>query len=177
MTQAKIDVTVFTPFEPEIRPARLKNIAEAAFNVGTESLKYLTLPTFCELGIVISDNETVRRLNKEYRGIDKVTDVLSFSSISAGQWMGNVADSRSQTSAQSFTTPPGQPTPIGEVLIAYSEAERKATTANITIDHELTILIVHGVLHLLGFDHIKPSDYVAMHSLERLALSRLGCDK
>jgi len=177
MAQANIDVIVFSPFGAKIRHDWLKNIAGTAFNIGTESMKYPALPSFCELGIVISDNKTVQRLNKKYRGIDKVTDVLSFSSISDGPWMGNGPDRRSETSNKAFTTPPGQPTPIGEVLIAYAEAERKAMTANTTVDDELTVLIVHGVLHLLGFDHIKPSEYITMHALERLALSRLGCDK
>ena len=177
MAQANIDVTVFPAFEAKIRHAWLKNIAETAFNLGIESMKCPALPSFCELGIVISNNETVRQLNKEYRGIDKVTDVLSFSSISDGQWMGNAPDRRAEISNHTFTTPPGQPKPIGEVLIAYTEAERKAITANITIDDELTILIVHGVLHLLGFDHIKPSEYIAMRALECSALARLGCDK
>jgi probable rRNA maturation factor len=88
----------------------------------------------------ISDTE-IQRLNRMYRGKDKVTDVLSFAS---GQ--------------QQLT---GQ---LGDVLISYDQAVRQAADGDIEL--ELADLIVHGLLHLLGYDHERPTDAALMFPLQ-----------
>jgi probable rRNA maturation factor len=110
-----------------------------------------------ELTIVLADDGEVRRLNREYRGIDKPTNVLSF---------GGADDGRHPMA--------GEPVILGDVILARETvaAEAAAQGKNIA-DHALH-LVVHGVLHLLGHDHKSARDAAAMEALEIDLLARLG---
>jgi rRNA maturation RNase YbeY len=109
----------------------------------------------CRLSLVVTDDRTVRRLNRRYRGRDAPTDVLSF----------ELGDAR-------FAMPPGTLHPLGEVIISYPTAERQARRAGRRVDHELAHLLAHGVLHLLGYDHQTPGQAQAMHRREDALLGR-----
>lgn len=106
-----------------------------------------------ELGVLITDDDTVRRLNREYAGEDHATDVLSFS----------------LREGEEFATPDGKDR-LGEVIIAYPTAERQAQEAGHPVDDELAHLLVHGILHLLGYDHAEPEDERAMRGRESALL-------
>ena len=108
-----------------------------------------------ELSIVVADDETVRRLNQRYRGVDAATDVLSFS----------------LDSEIAFPTPSGR-RQLGEIVISYPTALRQAEAAGHSIDEELAHLLVHGLLHLLGYDHERPGDARTMRSREETLLGR-----
>ena len=101
----------------------------------------------CELSIAITDDETVRALNREYAGEDAVTDVLSFS----------------QREGEALVAPPEGLPPLGEVIIAYPQAARQAAGP---VDREIERLLVHGVLHLLGYDHAEPEEARRMQARE-----------
>ena len=103
-----------------------------------------------ELSIVVTDDGTVRELNRRYRGEDTPTDVLSFG-----------LDEHS-----GFALPPGSARQIGEVVISYPTAVRQAMAAGHAVDAELAHLLVHGVLHLLGYDHERPAQARAMRVRE-----------
>src|SRR3990170_4073144 len=104
----------------------------------------------CELSITVTDDETVRGLNREYAGEDAVTDVLSFS----------------QREGEEFVTPPGEVPPLGEVIIAYPQALRQAADHGRSVDDEVTRLLIHGTLHLLGYDHAEPEEERRMQARE-----------
>ena len=104
----------------------------------------------CELSIAVTDDETVRSLNREYAGEDEVTDVLSFS----------------QREGEEFVTPPEGAPPLGEVVIAYPQAARQAAERGHTAAEEVPRLLVHGVLHLLGYDHAEPEEARRMRERE-----------
>ena len=106
-----------------------------------------------ELGVVITDDETVRRLNREYAGDDHATDVLSFS----------------LREGEEFASPDNVER-LGEVIIAYPTAARQAEEAGHSVDDEVGHLLVHGILHLLGYDHIEPDDEVVMRAREEQLL-------
>jgi probable rRNA maturation factor len=110
-----------------------------------------------EAGITLTDDETVRALNRDYRGKDKPTNVLSFAALDAD---GPAA--------------PGAPVLLGDIVVAYqtmaAEAERDGKSRG---DH-FTHLVVHGMLHLLGFDHEDDDEAERMESLETAVLSGLG---
>ena len=72
-----------------------------------------------------------------------------------------------------FILPPGEPRPLGEVVISYPQAARQAAAAGRSVDGELRLLVVHGTLHLIGYDHAEPGETRLMQSLERAALQRL----
>ena len=114
------------------------------------------VPTPAELSVVITDDETVQDLNRRYRAIDAPTDVLSFG----------------PGSDDAFMTPPGSPHQVGEIVISYPEAARGAEEAGGAIDEELAHLLVHGILHLLGYDHESPEEGRAMRAREEALLGR-----
>jgi len=99
-----------------------------------------------ELSIVVTGDEALRQLNRDYRGIDAPTDVLSF---------GNEDD-------EAFVIAPEIPRYLGDVLISFPRAEAQAAQAGHPVGDELRLLVVHGVLHLLGHDHAEPEEQAIM---------------
>ena len=98
-----------------------------------------------EMGLLISGEERVKELNRAYRGKDEPTDVLSF-------YMQPPAE---EESAYSFIQPPDGISHLGEVVICYPQAVKQSKEHNNSLQKELAILIIHGILHLLGYDHEK----------------------
>ena len=90
-----------------------------------------------ELSILITDDEIVQDLNLKYRRIDKTTDVLAFS----------------MQEGEVFPIGEDEARQLGEVIISYPQAKRQAAEHNNSIDKEIAILTIHGILHLLGYDH------------------------
>ncbi len=102
-----------------------------------------------ELAIVLTDDAAIRTLNREWRGLDKATNVLSFPT----------ADPRAG---------------LGDIIIAFETAARDAAAQSIPLDHHLAHLAVHGFLHLLGYDHEDASEADTMERLETAILARLA---
>ena len=111
-----------------------------------------------QVGVVIADDETVRELNQRFLGLDEPTDVLSFALAAADE--------------APFALPPEEAS-LGEVVIAYPTAVRQAKEAGRTIEAEVAHLLVHGLLHLLGYDHQRPQEEVAMRRQEKEILAGL----
>jgi len=113
-----------------------------------------------EMGLVIATQERVRQLNKSYRGKDEPTDVLAFSAmeeIGAG--------------FPPFVQPPDGVLHLGEVIISYPQAVMQAEEHQHSVKREIAILIIHGVLHLLGYEHDKPELERQMRAREAEILS------
>jgi len=106
-----------------------------------------------ETGVVLCDDARMRELNRNWRGKDQPTNVLSFPVKASGD-----------TSTRHF----------GDIVIAYETLTREAEAEGKTAEAHLCHLAVHGVLHLLGFDHENDSDADAMENRERKILARLG---
>jgi probable rRNA maturation factor len=103
----------------------------------------------CDLGVLIIDDARMRRLNARYRGIDRPTDVLAFAMRD-----GPFADL--------------QPQVLGDVVISAETALRQARARRHSLTAELTRLLIHGTLHLLGYDHeVSPADARLMRAKER----------
>ena len=107
-----------------------------------------------ELSVFVTDDETVRGLNKRYREIDTETDVLSFR----------------MDGEEGFVTPPKSAEQLGEVVIAFPTALRQAEEAGHDIGVELAHLLAHGILHLLGYDHEAAAEAKLMRSKEEALL-------
>ena len=108
-----------------------------------------------EVGLVVTDDETLRDLNRRYLGLDEPTDVLSF---------GHEPFDRLRT--EPFVTPPDGVRRLGEVILSYPTAERHAQEAGHSVQEEAAHLVVHGLLHLLGYDHADPEDERRMRARE-----------
>ena len=125
----------------------------------------------CQLGLVIADDGTIQRLNRDYRGSDEVTDVLAFSDLHPGHWEGEEEPTPSAIDETSFFIVDSGPKYLGEVVISYPQAQRQATTEEGGLEREMALLIAHGVLHVLGFDHMEAEDTAAMRAMENKVLS------
>ena len=126
-----------------------------------ESLRAHSLEAQVELSLLVTDDATVRELNKTYRGKDKATDVLSFA----------LEADRRGGAAAGFVMPPGEMVHLGEVIVSYPKAVEQAAERLHPVEDELALLVVHGVLHLLGYDHDKPGREREMRLLEHRVLS------
>jgi probable rRNA maturation factor len=107
-----------------------------------------------ELAILFTDDAEMRALNKQWRSLDKATDVLSFPSDQPEI--------------------PGQPQYLGDIALAYETALRDAETMGRAFDGHVSHLLIHGFLHLLGYDHIEAKDAKVMEPLEAEILAGLG---
>ena len=114
-----------------------------------------------------------KKLNRDYRGLDETTDVLAFSSQHWGHYEGEDEPKSFQDGAP-FVTPEGHGDFVGEVIISYPQCRRQADARGRNVEDELALLITHGVLHLLGYDHLEPEDERQMQALEEKVLARVG---
>lgn len=110
-----------------------------------------------EISLVFTGEKRIRNLNKTYRGVDRVTDVLSFEG----------------ENDDDFVSPDEGVSYPGEIFICYPRAQRQAREKKHSIEKEIDILLVHGLFHLLGYDHIKDEDYMVMHKKEEKVIRKL----
>jgi len=114
-----------------------------------------------ELAIVLSHDSAIQALNRDWRGKNTPTNVLSFASAPPGTM---------PKGGKSGKTSPY----IGDIVIAYETTAREAVAEGKSFNHHLAHLAVHGFLHLVGYDHENDSDAEAMERIERRILRRLG---
>ncbi len=107
-----------------------------------------------ELSILLSDDDHIRSVNQEWRGIDKPTNVLSFPSVG-----------REKIASTLF---------LGDIIIAFETVKREAEVENKALADHFTHLVIHGFLHLLGYDHENDADAEIMESLEAEFLAELN---
>ena len=117
------------------------------------------LPGRVELSVVLADDAFVRTLNRDYRGQDRATDVLSFPVHELPH----------------LDPPPGEmPLMLGDVVLARETVQRDSASTGIGLADRVSHLVVHGVLHLLGHDHDEPDAERRMRALESRTLLALG---
>jgi len=116
-----------------------------------------------DVNILLTTNAAIRRLNHDFRGMDKPTNVLSFPQIDIRFAKGKKASSAIETVL-----------PLGDVVLAFETIKRECKEQEKTLENHTIHLVVHGVLHLLGYDHMKAKDAKAMEKLECDILDSLG---
>jgi len=114
-----------------------------------------------EIGLVFTSQEKVRELNRSYRGKDRPTDVLAFYMVPPAV----------ETELSAFVTPPDGVHHLGEVIISYPQTVLQAQARRHSVKKEMAILIIHGVLHLLGYDHEEPEPGREMSEREAAILN------
>ena len=124
-----------------------------------------TLSTIVEVSVRYTSDEEVRTLNNAYRQKDKPTNVLSFPMVQP-----DLLDSINPGDDEGETL-------LGDIVLAHGVCAREAEEKNVSVDDHATHLIVHGTLHLLGYDHEQgEAEAEAMEEIERAALATLGID-
>ncbi len=111
------------------------------------------------VSIVLTDNKYIHEINKTYRNVDRETDVISFA------FMDNDENIKSDI------------TDLGEIYISLEKAHSQAEEYNHSFEREICFLLVHGLLHLLGYDHMNEKDEKEMFSLQEEILSSLGVER
>jgi rRNA maturation RNase YbeY len=146
--------------------ARAGRYARAIRSDAAQMLRAIGLAR-CELSVAIVDNDAIRALNREYRGKDRPTDVLSFS---------QVEEPDAPTDPDALIDDPA--TILGDVVISLDTALAQARAQGVTARERLRTLLIHGVLHLIGYDHERsPGDARRMFAREREIAALLAASR
>ncbi len=119
------------------------------------ALNYLQLENVL-FNVIIVDNETIHKLNREYRGVDRPTDVISFAL------------------EDDDTFVPTEVRVLGDIYISIEKARSQAESYGHSLKREISFLTIHGLLHLLGYDHMEEEEEKEMFSLQELILDGYG---
>jgi len=120
-----------------------------------------------EATLVVTSDEAVAELNRQYRGIDGPTDVLSFPAREP-------ASDGASKQRPAFVSAPGMEAYLGDIIIALPFTRRQAAALGQPLAAELRLLAVHGALHLLGYDHAEPEEEAAMWARQDAILAKLA---
>jgi len=147
-----ISIEVDPPYAGEVDLDVLTQIA-------TSALRHQSVQGPLELGIWITNETEIQTLNRTYRGVDASTDVLSFGT---------------EDDEGGFVSPPESVRQLGDIAISFPHVVRQAEEYGHSRQRELAYLLVHGILHLLGYDHEDPAEAPAMRRHEEDVLVALG---
>ncbi|MDB5492244.1 MAG: hypothetical protein JWO78_2093 [Micavibrio sp.] len=151
----EIDISILEPAWDDACPdcsAIVETAAEATLALCPVAQKLIDGGVEMEISIVLAHDALVQELNREYRDRDKPTNVLSFAQLDG------------EDGWEAPTTP--GPCALGDLILAYETVARESAEENKPFEHHLTHLVIHGILHLLGYDHIQDNDAEEMESLE-----------
>ena len=150
-TPYDIEVRIHPSFTARLDATYLRRLVEKA-------LSYLQVPVGTGMSLVITDEREVQDLNRRFRGVDAPTDVLAFGEGER---------------EEPFVSAPEAPPYLGDVVIAYPRAEAQAAEHGHSVEEEMRLLLVHGILHLLGYDHATPEEKAVMWARQDEVLQAL----
>lgn len=158
-----VDISILEPAWDDSCPdcgTVVEAAAEATLALCPVAQKMIGDGVEMEISIVLAHDALVQELNREYRNKDKPTNVLSFAQLDGDD---------------GWEEPEGPgPCALGDLILAYETVEREAREENKPFNHHLTHLVIHGILHLLGYDHIEDDEAKEMESLEIQILKGLN---
>lgn len=156
MTVCELYVKIDEPFQGYLDEGWLRRLVEK-----TLAVEGMLSPV--ELGLVITNDETIHQLNRSYRGRDETTDVLSFA----------LSENSQDAAGIPFIPPPDGTSHLGEVLISYPQAVVQAKEHKHPVEQEIALLVIHGVLHLLGHEDEDEVAEARMRTAEQRVLGEL----
>ena len=140
-------------------------------NVVLESLDYVECPYEAEVNVIITDNEEIQAINKEYREIDAPTDVLSFPLVDYE----TPADfNHVEDSVEDYFDPDSGELLLGDIIISVDKVEEQAEKYGHSTTRELAFLVAHSMLHLCGYDHMDDGEREEMEARQSEILERRG---
>lgn len=128
-----------------------------------------------QISVVLVDNEEIRIINKEHRSIDKVTDVLSFPMLDYPE--GKVYKETYWDYNFDASAMDGEELVLGDIVVSLEKAEEQSIEYGHSFERELVYLVVHSVLHLLGYDHMKDNEKERMREREENILSKFNINR
>lgn len=144
------------------------NLIETTIN---EALRFENFKLDYEISVVLTDNKEIREINKLYRQIDKETDVLSFPMLDYDD--GYEEEGEIEIDVEDLNPETGCVV-LGDIVISLEKAKQQAEEYGHSFEREISFLVVHSVLHLLGYDHENDEDRIIMREKEEKILSNLG---
>lgn len=127
--------------------------------------KYLDLKENTEMSVTFVNNDKIKDINKEYRGVDRATDVISFAIEDGDDDFPLIMDDEMANEI---------PENIGDIFVSIDKVAEQAEFLNHSYERELGFLVVHGFLHLNGYDHMEPKDEAVMFPLQRKIMDSYG---
>ncbi len=137
-----------------------ENVKNVVVETVFSEVEYLHLAKDFTVNLCLSDDDTVHKLNLEFRNMDKPTNVLSFANIDGD-------DFEDMLNHENIVE-------MGDIIIAYETMQKQSKEQEISLEHHFCHLWTHGLLHLLGYDHIDDNDRIEMEKLEIIILEKLG---
>ncbi|KRN30399.1 rRNA maturation RNase YbeY [Liquorilactobacillus mali] len=142
---------------------------ELVKNVLNYAGKYIKLPDNTEMSVTLMDNARIHEINKKYRGVDKPTDVISFAIEETSEDDVPII----LPDDEEFNVPKN----IGDIMVSMDKVKEQAEYLEHSEERELGFLVVHGFLHLNGYDHMRKEDEEVMFGLQREILDAYGLKK
>jgi probable rRNA maturation factor len=146
-----VDVQIAPALRRKVQKQEIRKWAEATLRA--EGLTHLP-----DMAVVVTDDDSIQALNRDFRGMDEPTDVLAFGEEKPGP----------------FVLAPGEPMYLGDVVISLERAEMQAAERGASALDELQVLLVHGILHLLGYDHDNDEEQTQMWNRQDAILQSLS---
>ncbi|MCR4625776.1 MAG: rRNA maturation RNase YbeY [Lachnospiraceae bacterium] len=148
---------------------------EAARSIIEQSLDYLKCPYEVQLNLTLTDNEGIHAINKEYRQIDRPTDVLSFPLVDYDE--PNVFPEYIEEDAEDYFDLDTGELMLGDIIISVEKCKEQALEYGHSILREFSFLIVHSMLHLFGYDHMEEEERTVMEQKQREILELAGISR
>lgn len=135
------------------------------------AIDYMKCPYECEVNLTLTDNEGIHSLNKEYRDIDRPTDVLSFPMVDYEKPNDLTL---AEENVEDYFNPDTGELMLGDIVISAEKVIEQANEYGHSIRREFCFLIVHSMLHLFGYDHMEDEERIIMEGLQREILDAAG---
>ncbi len=146
-------------------------VEETARNVCEAVLAEEKCPYEVEINLIITDNEGIRELNRQCRGIDRETDVLSFPNVDFEKE--GVFEIDEDSEADYFDPDTGELI-LGDIMISADRVKEQAESYGHSVRREFAFLVAHSMLHLCGYDHMVPEEAEIMEAKQEQILVNLG---
>ncbi|MBE6450988.1 MAG: rRNA maturation RNase YbeY [Alphaproteobacteria bacterium] len=142
--------------------ALVEDVKKAVLQEVLPDVDFLSLNKDFVVNLCLSDDKTVHKLNLEFRNIDKPTNVLSFANIDSDDFDDMLAFDETVE--------------LGDIIVAFETMKQQADEQEISLKNHFCHLMAHGLLHILGYDHMEESDRLEMEQIEIAVLNKLGID-
>lgn len=161
-------MSLWIEWETEPAQAERDQIEALVTQAVEASLAEEQVETPVEVSMSIVSGETIQGMNREFRQMDRITDVLSFPLI---EYEGKTA---AEGVRQGEQNPDTQEVCLGDIVLCYTRAEEQAKEYGHSLQRELAFLTVHSMLHLLGYDHMEPEEEAVMLQKQKKILEGIG---
>ena len=151
-----------------------ERLNEIAVSVCKRALELHSIDSLCKVSLMVVNSSTIREYNKSQRGIDSVTDVLSFPNIPFTPLNKGDVNIFNELNNADYVDPEDGRIILGEIVICYERVISQAKDYGHSYEREFAFLTAHSILHLLGYDHIEEADRIEMEDKQKEILEPLG---